>query len=78
MYDCNGKMVCAWATEQSMREIYFKPFEIAIKEGGANAAMASWAFIGNKWVGEMSSVKKTILETSGASRGFVVSGLLPQ
>ena len=61
MYDCNGKMVCAWSTEQAMREIYFKPFEIAVKEGGADAAMASWAFIGNKWVGEMSSVMNTIL-----------------
>ena len=48
MYDCNGKMVCAWATEQSMREIYFKPFEIAVKQGGATGVMASWAFIGNK------------------------------
>ena len=73
MYDCNGKMVCAWATEQSMREIYFKPFEIAIKKGGANAAMASWAFIGNKWVGEMSSVMKTILRDEWGFRGFVVS-----
>ncbi len=73
MYDCNGKMVCAWATEQSMREIYFKPFEIAIKEGGADAAMASWAFIGNKWVGEMKSVMQTILRDEWGFRGFVVS-----
>ena len=73
MYDCNGKMVCAWATEQSMREIYFKPFEIAVKQGGANGAMASWAFIGNKWVGEMSSVMNTILRDEWGFRGFVVS-----
>ena len=73
MYDCNGKMVCAWATEQSMREIYFKPFEISVKAGGANAAMASWAFIGNKWVGEMPSVMNTILRDEWGFRGFVVS-----
>ena len=73
MYDCNGKMVCAWSTEQAMREIYFRPFEIAIKEGGADAAMASWAFIGNKWVGEMSSVMQTILRDEWGFRGFVVS-----
>ena len=73
MYDCNGKMVCAWSTEQAMREIYFKPFEIAIKEGGADAAMASWAFIGNKWVGEMKSVMQTILRDEWGFRGFVVS-----
>ncbi len=73
MYDCNGKMVCAWATEQSMREIYFKPFEIAVKQGGATGVMASWAFIGNKWVGELSSVMKTILRSEWGFRGFVVS-----
>ena len=73
MYGCNGKMVCAWSTEQAMREIYFKPFEIAVKEGGADAAMASWAFIGNKWVGEMSSVMNTILRDEWGFRGFVVS-----
>ena len=73
MYDCNGKMVCAWATEQSMREIYLKPFEIAVKVGGANAAMASWAYIGNKWVGESSAMMKTILRDEWGFRGFVVS-----
>ncbi len=73
MYDCNGKMVCAWATEQSMREIYLKPFEIAVKKGGANAAMASWSYIGNKWVGESSAMMKTILRDEWGFRGFVVS-----
>ena len=73
MYDCNGKMVCAWATEQSMREIYLKPFEIAVKEGGATGVMASWAYIGNKWVGESSALMKAILRDEWGFRGFVVS-----
>ena len=73
MYDCNGKMVCAWATEQSMREIYLKPFEIAVKKGGANAAMESWAYLGNIWVGESSALNKTILRDEWGFRGFVVS-----
>ncbi len=73
MYDSNGKMVCAWSTEQAMREIYLKPFEISVKEGGTTAAMASWAFIGNKWVGELSSLMKTILRDEWGFRGFVVS-----
>jgi beta-glucosidase len=73
MYDCNGKMVCAWATEQSMREIYLKPFEIATKAVDVNAAMASWAYIGNIWVGESSALMKTILRDEWGFRGFVVS-----
>ena len=73
MYDSNGKMVCAWATEQSMREIYLKPFEIAVKKGGANAAMESWAFLGNKWVGEISQLNNGILRDEWGFRGFIVS-----
>ena len=73
MYDCNGKMVCAWATEQSMREIYLKPFEIATKAVDVNAAMESWAYIGNIWVGESSALNKTILRDEWGFRGFVVS-----
>ncbi len=73
MYDCNGKMVCAWATEQSMREIYLRPFEIAVKEGGATGVMASWAYLGNIWVGESSALMKTVLRDEWGFRGFVVS-----
>ncbi len=73
MYDSNGKMVCAWATEQSMREIYLRPFEIAVKEGGADAVMESWAFLGNKWVGEISALNNAILRDEWGFRGFIVS-----
>ncbi|MDO4621059.1 MAG: glycoside hydrolase family 3 N-terminal domain-containing protein, partial [Lachnospiraceae bacterium] len=73
MYDSNGKMVCAWSTEQAMREVYLKPFEICVKEGGATAAMESWAFLGNKWVGELSTLNKTLLRDEWGFRGFVVS-----
>ena len=73
MYDANGKMVCAWATEQSMREIYLRPFEIAVKKGGANAAMESWAFVGNKWSGEVGALNNDILRGEWGFRGFIVS-----
>lgn len=73
MYDSNGKMVCAWATEQSMREIYLKPFEISVKKYGANAMMESWAFLGNKWVGELSALNNDLLRGEWGFRGFIVS-----
>lgn len=73
MYDSNGKMVSAWATEQSIRENYLKPFEIAVKKGHANAAMASWAFLGNKWVGENKALNQQILRKEWGFRGFIVS-----
>lgn len=73
VYDCNGKMVCVWTTEQALRENYLKPFEICVKEGGANAAMESWAFLGNKWVGELSTLNQDVLRGEWGFRGFVVS-----
>ena len=73
MYDSNGKMVSAWSTEQAMREIYLKPFEISVKEGGATGVMAAWSFIGNKWVGELGTLMNTVLRDEWGFRGFVVS-----
>jgi beta-glucosidase len=43
--------VCTWLTEQSLREIYLRPFEIVVKEGGALALMSSFNRIGTKWTG---------------------------
>ena len=39
-------MLCTWATEQSIREIYLKPFEIAVKDGHAKAVMSAYNLIG--------------------------------
>lgn len=44
-------MAATWCNEQAIREIYLRPFEIAVKEGGANAVMSSFNYIGPKWTG---------------------------
>lgn len=38
-------------TEQTLRETYLRPFEIAIKEGGGNALMTSMNRLGRVWSG---------------------------
>lgn len=45
--------VCTWLTEQSLRELYLKPFEIAITDsnGKANALMSSFNRLGSLWTG---------------------------
>lgn len=40
-----------WVTEQALREIYLKPFEIAVKKGGSTAIMTSYGRIGAVWTG---------------------------
>lgn len=43
--------VCTWLTEQALRELYLKPFEIAVKKGNTLAIMSSFNRIGTKWTG---------------------------
>ena len=38
--------VNTWATEQSMREIYFRPFEMGIVDGGSFSVMTSFSRMG--------------------------------
>ena len=35
--------LATWANEQSIREIYLKPFEMSVKQGGAGAVMSALA-----------------------------------
>lgn len=42
----NRHGVLTWADEQTMREIYLKGFEIAVKDGGATGVMCSFNAIG--------------------------------
>ena len=44
-------MLCTWSNEQAIREIYLKPFELAVKEGGTGAVMSSFNYIGTHWAG---------------------------
>lgn len=44
-------MLCTWTNEHAMREIYLKPFEISVKDGGADNVMTAFNYIGNVWAG---------------------------
>ena len=73
MYEGNAKMVSVWSNEQAIREIYLKPFEISVKQGGANAVMVSWSFLGDKWTGESSNLMKTVLRDEWGFRGMALT-----
>lgn len=63
----------SWLTEQSLREIYLRPFEIAVKEGKARAIMTSFNRIGTRWTGGDYRLLTEILRNEWGFRGFVVS-----
>ena len=72
-YEGNAKMVSVWSNEQAIREIYLKPFEISVKQGGANAVMVSWSFLGDKWTGESSNLMNTVLRDEWGFRGMALT-----
>ena len=69
--DLNG--VLTWANEQTIREIYLKPFEYAVKEGGSIAVMSSFNRIGKTWAGGDYRLCTEILRNEWGFKGTVIT-----
>ncbi|MDR1092807.1 MAG: glycoside hydrolase family 3 C-terminal domain-containing protein [Clostridiales bacterium] len=65
--------VCTWLTEQSLREIYLRPFEKAVKAGGTTGMMSSFNRIGTRWTGGDYRLLTEILRGEWGFRGTVIS-----
>ena len=61
-----------WLTEQTIREIYLKPFRIAIEDGGASCVMTAEPAIGVRWSGQQGFVQ-TVLRNEFGMTGIAVS-----
>lgn len=66
-------MLCTWADEQTIREIYLKPFEMAVKEGGCQAVMSSFNYIGTEWAGACDALLNNVLRDEWGFRGMVLT-----
>lgn len=62
----------SWLTEQSLREIYMKPFEIAVKEGESRGVMSSFNRVGTRWTGGDYRLLTQILREEWGFKGFVI------
>lgn len=62
-----------WLTEQTLRETYLKPFEIAVKEGQANAVMSSFNRIGATWTGGSYALLTEVLREEWGFKGTVIT-----
>ena len=71
-----GPSLHTWASEQAMREIYFKPFQICVQEGKALALMTSLNCIGvTANVGNYNLITKLLKEEWGF-KGMVITDYL--
>lgn len=76
------EMITTWSTEQAIREIYLRPFEICVKDnaavGGAAAGyplavMSSYNYIGTQWAGACNSLLNTVLRDEWGFEGLVLT-----
>lgn len=63
--------MCTWVDEQTIREVYLKPFEIAVKEGNIGAVMDGHNYIGDKWAGASVELNTTVLRDEWGFNGLV-------
>lgn len=69
--DTNG--LVTWADEQTFREIYLKPFQMIVEEGGTNAMMSSFNRIGTTWAGGSFALLTEVLRMEWGFEGMVIS-----
>lgn len=69
--DENG--LVTWANEQSMREIYFKPFEMSVKNAGITAMMSSFNRLGITWTGGSYALLTQLLRDEWGFEGTVIT-----
>ena len=66
-------MLATWTNEQAMREVYLRPFEIGVKDGGAHAIMSAFNYIGPEYAGANSALLKNVLRDGWGFRGMVLT-----
>ena len=66
-------MLATWTNEQAMREVYLRPFEIGVKDGGAHAIMSAFNYIGPEYAGANSALLKNVLRDEWGFRGMVLT-----
>lgn len=64
-----------WSNEQALREVFLKPFEIAVKQGKTLGIMTSFNRIGTKWTGSSKALCTDLLRTEWGFAGTTITDL---
>lgn len=70
--ESNREGVNTWANEQSIRQLYCRPFQIAIEDGGAENLMTGFNRIGVIWTSQQGFINNVFRDEFGMM-GFAVS-----
>lgn len=69
--DTNGD--CTFVNEQTLRELYLRPFEIAVKVGKSRGIMTSFNRIGTYWTGANYSLCTTVVRDEWGFHGSMIT-----
>lgn len=77
-FACNNQEVARFkadvaVSERALREIYLKSFEMAVKQGGANAVMTSYNPVNGHWTASGYDLNTTILRRQWGFKGIVMT-----
>ncbi|MDO4285124.1 MAG: glycoside hydrolase family 3 C-terminal domain-containing protein [Eubacteriales bacterium] len=67
------RMADAVVSERALREIYLKPFEIAVREGGAYSVMSTYGPLNGFWTASSYDLLTTVLRGDWGFRGLVMT-----
>lgn len=70
--NCRDQLI-KWSDEQAIREIYLRPFELAIKEGESLGIMSSFNYIGFNWTGANDSLLNEVVRNEWGFKGAIVT-----
>lgn len=62
-----------WLTEQTLRELYLRPFRIAVEEGGATGLMTAYNRVGAVWAGGSKALLTDVLRGEWGFEGAVIT-----
>lgn len=62
-----------WTNEQAMRELYFVPFELSVKDGGTTAMMSAFNRVGSVWAGGNHNLLTKLLREEWGFNGMVIT-----
>ncbi|MCR5145198.1 MAG: glycoside hydrolase family 3 C-terminal domain-containing protein [Lachnospiraceae bacterium] len=71
--ETNRSGVCVWANEQSIRQIYLKPFEMVVKDAKDLGMMSSYNRIGAVWAGGCKELLTDVLRNEWGFNGCVAT-----
>ena len=73
--ETNRKQIHVYSNEQAIREIYLKPFEEAVKLGGASGIMNSMNYVGDVYAGGHVGLINNVLRGEWGFRGSVLTDM---